>query len=204
MRAEGDLLTATRASPLNFSPERKGFRFPSGSQVFLLPKIVDSTPSDMSKPLQKCSRLAQTKIQWKAGGAQPSEKEPQRNRGAGGVALGYRHGMLFWFVLAVYVYTAMPSVSGGDAGELLASGCQLGIPHPPGGHAGTTSLLVFQSRGRGYFCSKQQRECVLISRQHLLRLLLLIDVKLSFLVSLFSYQATGLMCASPLKYNFGR
>ncbi|CAM9766485.1 unnamed protein product [Ectocarpus fasciculatus] len=51
--------------------------------------------------------------------------------GNDGVALGYRHGVLGAFVLVVYVFTAMPSVPGGDAGELLASGCQLGTPHPP-------------------------------------------------------------------------
>ncbi|CAN0453666.1 unnamed protein product, partial [Scytosiphon promiscuus] len=40
--------------------------------------------------------------------------------------------VLFLFVLVLYIYTAMPSVPGGDAGELLAEGCHLGSPHPPG------------------------------------------------------------------------
>lgn len=105
-----------------------------------------STPTDMSKQLRRCSRREQVKSQRKAGGAEQCEGGSQSNGGIGGVVLGYRHAVLFWFVLAVYFYTAMPSVPGGDAGELLASGCQLGIPHPPGEHAGTTLFLVLQSR----------------------------------------------------------
>ena len=38
----------------------------------------------------------------------------------------------FIFVLAIYVQTSSPSVSGGDSGELLAAACRFGIPHPPG------------------------------------------------------------------------
>lgn len=67
------------------------------------------------------SRLCKMKIRT---AKQAGEKD--------GVTLGYRHGVLGVFVLVVYVYTAIPSVPGGDAGELLASGCQLGTPHPPG------------------------------------------------------------------------
>ena len=35
-------------------------------------------------------------------------------------------------VFGVYASTAYPSVPGGDAGELIAEACQLGVPHPPG------------------------------------------------------------------------
>ncbi|CAN0246431.1 unnamed protein product, partial [Discosporangium mesarthrocarpum] len=35
-------------------------------------------------------------------------------------------------VLGLYVWTAFPSIPGGDSGELLAEACHLGIPHPPG------------------------------------------------------------------------
>ena len=39
---------------------------------------------------------------------------------------------LFVLILAVYVRTMHPSVSGGDNGELLGCACELGIAHPPG------------------------------------------------------------------------
>jgi len=39
---------------------------------------------------------------------------------------------LFVFILAIYVATMHPSVSGGDNGELLGCACELGIAHPPG------------------------------------------------------------------------
>jgi len=46
------------------------------------------------------------------------------------------HGQIgaavFVAVLAVYSRTSFPSVTGGDAGELLAESCQLGMAHPPG------------------------------------------------------------------------
>jgi hypothetical protein len=35
-------------------------------------------------------------------------------------------------VLGVYVYTAFPSLSGGDSGELINTTCQLSVAHPPG------------------------------------------------------------------------
>lgn len=34
--------------------------------------------------------------------------------------------------LAVYLKTLSPSIAGGDSGELVAEGCQLGTAHPPG------------------------------------------------------------------------
>lgn len=53
-------------------------------------------------------------------------------RGCHASVLGVRHFVLGGCVLLIFVYTAMPSVPGGDAGELLASGCQFAIAHPPG------------------------------------------------------------------------
>mmetsp|Transcript_22145 Transcript_22145/g.33237 ORF Transcript_22145/g.33237 Transcript_22145/m.33237 type:complete len:792 (+) Transcript_22145:73-2448(+) len=38
----------------------------------------------------------------------------------------------FVVVFSVYLRTVSPSIAGGDSGELLAEGCQLGTPHPPG------------------------------------------------------------------------
>ena len=35
-------------------------------------------------------------------------------------------------VLAIYLYTKYPGIPGGDAGELVAEACQLGVAHPPG------------------------------------------------------------------------
>lgn len=49
-----------------------------------------------------------------------------------GIGCGCRHFVLFGGVLWIYTYTVFPSVTGGDAGELLAEACQLGTPHPPG------------------------------------------------------------------------
>ena len=34
-------------------------------------------------------------------------------------------------VLFLYLQTLYPSISGGDAGELLSEACQLGTAHPP-------------------------------------------------------------------------
>ena len=39
---------------------------------------------------------------------------------------------VFPVVFFVYARTSFPSVTGGDAGELLAEACQLGTAHPPG------------------------------------------------------------------------
>lgn len=41
-------------------------------------------------------------------------------------------GALFVGVMAIYVLTMHPSVSGGDNGELLGCACELGVAHPPG------------------------------------------------------------------------
>ena len=37
-----------------------------------------------------------------------------------------------WVSFCFYLSTLSPSIAGGDSGELLAEGCQLGTPHPPG------------------------------------------------------------------------
>ena len=39
---------------------------------------------------------------------------------------------MFILILIVYIVTLSPSIAGGDAGELVAEGCILGIAHPPG------------------------------------------------------------------------
>jgi hypothetical protein len=41
-------------------------------------------------------------------------------------------GAIFTATFIVYASTSFPSVTGGDAGELLAEACQLGVAHPPG------------------------------------------------------------------------
>ena len=38
----------------------------------------------------------------------------------------------FWVSFCFYLSTLSPSIAGGDSGELLAEGCQLGTSHPPG------------------------------------------------------------------------
>ena len=50
----------------------------------------------------------------------------------GARGLSVRHVLLCASVLCMYIYTALPSVPGGDSGELLAEACHGGIPHPPG------------------------------------------------------------------------
>ena len=53
---------------------------------------------------------------------------------------------IFVAVLAVYARTSFPSVTGGDAGELLAEACQLGTAHPPG-YPLFTGLIHVAMRG---------------------------------------------------------
>ena len=38
----------------------------------------------------------------------------------------------FGVVFAIYWKTLMPSIPGGDSGELVAESCELGTAHPPG------------------------------------------------------------------------
>ena len=40
--------------------------------------------------------------------------------------------LTFVIVLFGYVQTIMPSIPGGDSGELVAEACELGTAHPPG------------------------------------------------------------------------
>jgi hypothetical protein len=42
---------------------------------------------------------------------------------------------IFALTLGVYTHTSFPSITGGDAGELLAEACHTGVPHPPGSRA---------------------------------------------------------------------
>lgn len=67
-----------------------------------------------------------------SGGVKATELRSQQSNRRGARNLGVRHAMLFVFVLCTYIYTALPSIPGGDSGELLAEACQWGIPHPPG------------------------------------------------------------------------
>ena len=41
---------------------------------------------------------------------------------------------LITFIIVLYGYykTLMPSIPGGDSGELVAESCELGTAHPPG------------------------------------------------------------------------
>ena len=49
---------------------------------------------------------------------------------------------VFAAVLAVYALTTYPSVTGGDAGELIITGCNLGVAHPPGNEYATTMQVI--------------------------------------------------------------
>lgn len=44
--------------------------------------------------------------------------------------------LLIWatgaVILAGYLKTLAPSIAGGDSGEIVAEGCELGVAHPPG------------------------------------------------------------------------
>lgn len=45
----------------------------------------------------------------------------------------YLISAIVWIIVfIVYTVTAFPSVSGGDSGELIITGCNLGLAHPPG------------------------------------------------------------------------
>lgn len=52
------------------------------------------------------------------------------------------HVLLFVGILSVYSLTISPSVTGGDAGELLAEACHFGIPHPPGEREEKKSMMI--------------------------------------------------------------
>lgn len=59
----------------------------------------------------------------------------------------------FVIVFGVYMSTVSPSIAGGDSGELLAEGCQLGTPHPPGYPLYMIITYVVKSIG-GFFGSR--------------------------------------------------
>lgn len=63
---------------------------------------------------------------------QSQGKDRVQDKGDPSVSCGFRHVILFGCGLWIYVYTVFPSITGGDAGELLAEACHFGIPHPPG------------------------------------------------------------------------
>eukprot|EP00638_Chattonella_subsalsa_P003242 CAMPEP_0117762330 /NCGR_PEP_ID=MMETSP0947-20121206/17866_1 /TAXON_ID=44440 /ORGANISM="Chattonella subsalsa, Strain CCMP2191" /LENGTH=786 /DNA_ID=CAMNT_0005583601 /DNA_START=72 /DNA_END=2429 /DNA_ORIENTATION=+ len=48
-------------------------------------------------------------------------------------------------VLCLYIFSAFPSVPGGDSGELLAEACQAGTAHPPGYPLYTASMHLLYS-----------------------------------------------------------
>ena len=52
--------------------------------------------------------------------------------------------------LAVYLQTTSDSIAGGDAGELVAEGCQLGIAHPPGYPLYTVIVYIVTSLGKRF------------------------------------------------------
>lgn len=47
-----------------------------------------------------------------------------------------KNGIALWvfsgLILSIYITTISPSIAGGDSGELVAEGCNLGTAHPPG------------------------------------------------------------------------
>lgn len=91
-----------------------------------------------SKSLRKPDRREGVRREAKS--ATPHNRGLQSNGGVAGIKLSYRHVALCGFVLSIFAYTTKPSVPGGDAGELLAEGCQFGISHPPGKHMRNSSL----------------------------------------------------------------
>ena len=42
------------------------------------------------------------------------------------------YALTFIIAITVYTKTLMPSIPGGDSGELVAESCELGTAHPPG------------------------------------------------------------------------
>eukprot|EP00986_Skeletonema_menzelii_P014478 scaffold9647_cov141-Skeletonema_menzelii.AAC.3 len=52
--------------------------------------------------------------------------------------------------LAVYLQTRSDSIAGGDAGELVAEGCKLGIAHPPGYPLYTVIVYIVTTFGKHF------------------------------------------------------
>ena len=110
------------------------------SDILLLLIDLRITGRIMTRPSNKSSH---NKFSDRRQGTRRKDKDaaskkriPEKPRGCRARGLESRHLVLGGCVLLIFVYTAMPSVPGGDSGELLASGCQFGIPHPPGERMG--------------------------------------------------------------------
>lgn len=56
--------------------------------------------------------------------------------------------------LLVYLQTISPSIAGGDSGELVAEGCQLGTSHPPGYPLYTIIVYLATTIGRNVISNK--------------------------------------------------
>ena len=54
-------------------------------------------------------------------------------------------------VFSVYKSTASHSIAGGDSGELVAEGCQLGTSHPPGYPLYTVIVYLVTAFGKQYY-----------------------------------------------------
>jgi len=54
-------------------------------------------------------------------------------------------------VFSVYTSTASHSIAGGDSGELVAEGCQLGTSHPPGYPLYTIIVYLVTTLGKQYY-----------------------------------------------------
>jgi len=54
-------------------------------------------------------------------------------------------------VFSVYISTAAHSIAGGDSGELVAEGCQLGTSHPPGYPLYTVIVYLVTTFGKQYY-----------------------------------------------------
>jgi len=54
-------------------------------------------------------------------------------------------------VFSVYTRTASHSIAGGDSGELVAEGCQLGTSHPPGYPLYTVIVYLVTTFGKQYY-----------------------------------------------------
>lgn len=54
----------------------------------------------------------------------------------------------FLISFALYLSTVSPSIAGGDSGELVAEGCKLGTPHPPGYPLYTFTIYLIVQLGK--------------------------------------------------------
>ncbi len=72
----------------------------------------------------------------------------------------------FWTTLGVsllvYFKTVSPSIAGGDAGELVAEGCTLGVSHPPG-YPLYTILVYFATKYLRFFISNEMSDAWIVN-----------------------------------------